>query len=476
MSCSAVEGPKGGRCETRLVEVEKRKKEGPKWEAFRSRIFSFARTSNQGISSILGVRSPTGTPLARSPSGTSPSSRSRTSRSPASRSTTSRSPVSRSPASRSPSTRSLASRSPARSPTVRTPVQSPVTPIHRSPSIGSPPTYINISVHKRRGSRDSRESLSGPETTPTSIKPQTRRESPTLETPSGPKGRRGRLRTFSLSLDGSETGSPNSSLDSPSTPSASGGRKAQIKIRGNSSGQTPSGSATGRGAPEQQIMEMSQFDDERYMEAAASRPRKWSYHGTASPTTPVDIPKRHSFSTGSEQPHGIEGTMSGIVVSNSDLLSLLQPSQLLALPGLADLKQFRTVMPRAPPSCPKPRGRSQSIAVCAQSAPLLPLKADGAPIIRTTDCDHEASVLARTSTLEDQAEESDADGSLDIDDQRIDKLIWDSSGSTVDVGLLGSVIESYLKTSTEDDNNETSARRDSAGDGLAPPTSRLQVK
>ena len=164
--------------------------------------------------------------------------------------------------------------------------------------------------------------------------------------------------------------------------------------------------------------------------------------------------------------------MSGIVVSNTDLLSLLQPSQLLAFPGLADLKQFRTVMPRAPPTYPKSRGRSQSIAVCAQSAPLLPLKAHGAPLIRTTDCDHEASLLARTSTLEDQAEESEAD---DIEDKKADKLIWDSSGSTVDVGLLGSVIESYLKTSTEDESEENPSRRDSS-EGLAPPVSRLQVK
>ncbi|KAF2369221.1 hypothetical protein FHG87_000022 [Trinorchestia longiramus] len=476
MSCSAVEGPRGGRCETRLVEIERRKKEGPTWEAFRSRIFSFARSSTQGLvglrSPVLrSSRSPATTPTSRSPSMRSPASTS-----PASRSPANRSPSSRSPASRSPSTRSPASRSPARSPsrasTSKTPVQSPVTPLHRSPSSCSPPTNINFQNPKRRGSRGSRESLSGPDT-PTSVKTIPRKDSPTLETPSGVKAKRGRLRTFSLSLEGSEPGSINSSLDSPSTPSCSSGRKAQLKIRSNS--QTGPQMESGRRMSiEQNSFELSQIDDEINMEVAAQRPRKWSYHGTASPSTPVDMPKRHSFSTGSEQPHGNSGTMSGIVVSNSDLLSLMQPSQLLALPGLADLKQFRTVMPRAPPANPKPRGRSQSIAVCALSAPLLPLQSvGGPPIIRTTDCDHEASVLARSATLEDQDEESEQEGTPDATDKTAEKLVWDSSGSTVDVGLLGSVIESYLKISTEDESQAT--KKESSG-GLTPACSRLQVK
>lgn len=477
MSCSAVEGPRGGRCETRLVEVERRKREGPTWEAFRSRIFTFARTRAQEFtgarSPIFGSsRSPVTTPTSRSPSMRSPASTS-----PASRSPANRSPASRSPASRSPSSRSPASRSPARSPSrtssVRTPVQSPVTPLFRSPSSSSPPSNISFQMPKRRGSRGSRESLSGPET-PSSTKTVSRRDSPTIETPSGVKGKRGRLRTFSLSLEGSEPGSVcSSSLESPCTPSSATGRKVQLKIRSNS--QAGAQVEVGRRASgENQMFDLSQMDDEMNMEAAANRPRKWSYHGTASPSTPVDIPKRHSFSTGSEQPHCNSGTLSGIVVSNSDLLSLMQPSQLLALPGLADLKQFRTVMPRAPPTCPKPRGRSQSIAVCAQSAPLLPLKIDsGAPIIRTTDCDHEASFLARTATLEDHAEEeSEHEGSLDIEDKTADKLIWDSSGSTVDVGLLGSVIESYLKTSTDDDDANNSKK---CGSGTLAPN-RQQVK
>ena len=122
---------------------------------------------------------------------------------------------------------------------------------------------------------------------------------------------------------------------------------------------------------------------------------------------------------------------------------------------MADLKQFRTVTPKAPkPTVPnKSRGRSQSIAVCAQNGPLLPFKSklDGAPIIKTTDCDHEASLMARTSSLGTQAEECEPEQSEETDDAKVDKLLWDSCGSTVDVGLLGSVIETYLKTSAEDD-------------------------
>ncbi|XP_018027324.1 uncharacterized protein DKFZp434B061-like [Hyalella azteca] len=480
MSCSAVEGPRGGRCETRLVEVERRKREGPTWEAFRSRIFSFARSRTQALAGfgtpVLGARSPATTPTSRSPSMRSPASTSPANRSPANRSPANRSPANRSPASRSPSSRSPASRSPARSPSrsslVRTPAQSPVTPMHRSPSSGSPPTHINFQQQKRRGSRGSRESLSGPDT-PTTAMTITRKDSPTVETPVGVKAKRGRLRTFSLSLEGSEPGSINSSLDSPSTPSGSSGRRAQLKIRSNSQA-GPQIESSRRMSGDLSILELSQMDDEANMEAAANRPRKWSYHGTASPSTPVDMPKRHSFSTGSEQPHGNSGTMSGIVVSNSDLLSLMQPSQLLALPGLADLKQFRTVMPRAPPTVPKPRGRSQSIAVCALSAPLLPLQSEsGSIIIRTTDCDHEASVLARTATLEDYPEENEQDGAQDMDEDFKDKLVWDSAGSTVDVGLLGSVIESYLKISSEDDNQD-SKKEDGAN--LTPSCGRLQVK
>ena len=455
MSCSAVEGPKGSRCETKLVEVEKRKREGPTWEAFRSRIFSFAQarsrefTNNRAL--ILGQRSPVSTPTSRSPSVRSPASGS-----PASRSPSCRSPASRSPASRSPQSHSPA-RSPTRASAVRTPIQSPVTPLQRSPSGGFPPiSNINFQAQKRRGSKGSKESLSGSDT-PTGVKPICRRDSPTIETPTGPKGRRGRLRTFSLSFEGSEPGSMNSSLDSPSTPGTSAGRKVQLKMKANDN--IPGR----RGSPDQHLMELSQIDDEKNMEAAAQRPRKWSYHGTASPSTPVDIPKRHSFSTGTEQPHGNSGTMSGIVVSNSDLLSLLQPSQLLALPGLSDLKQFRTVMQKPPPACPKPRGRSQSIAVCAQSAPLMQPNAggvDGAPIIRTTDCDHEASVLARTATLEEQPEEVE-EVVIELEEKSSqDKLVWDSkAGSTVDVGILGSVIETYLKTSTEEDSECSTSKK-----------------
>ena len=85
---------------------------------------------------------------------------------------------------------------------------------------------------------------------------------------------------------------------------------------------------------------------------------------------------------------------------------------------------------------------------------------DGAPIIRTTDCDHEASVLARTATLEEQPEEVE-EVVIELEEKSSqDKLVWDSkAGSTVDVGILGSVIETYLKTSTEEDSECSTSKK-----------------
>lgn len=227
-------------------------------------------------------------------------------------------------------------------------------------------------------------------------------------------------------------------------------------------------------------------DDLRFAEAAL-RPRKWSYHGTASPSTPVEAPKRHSFSTASDH-------KSGIVVSNNDLAKLLGQNKLL-LPSLP----LRDMAPLPISSNTKARGRSQSIAVCAQSNKLLAGKgASNEPIapvtIRTIDCDHLASIKAYDS-IESQKEEEEEDP---------DKVQWDSSGSTVDVNLLGSMIEKYLKTTAQEENDNegeeeeygaedtkesgdneevtikkgrgTTLKPERHSEGLAPPAKGLQVK
>lgn len=241
-------------------------------------------------------------------------------------------------------------------------------------------------------------------------------------------------KAFSLSLEGQEGLENGADLGSPvGGTGVQGGRKVQLKIRS---------------SPVEQVMEMTQMEEEESAAAASRRARKWSYHGTASPSSPVEAPKRHSFSTVSDR--------AGIVVTNNDLVSLLGPTHRLTPPGVPVPED----VPPAPPSLPNPRarGRSQSIAVCWDNQPNLAsgIKADGdgpqAPItIRRTDCDYIAAPLLSQSALEAPEEEEEADEDDKDSTELKRKLLWDSSGSTIDASLLGSVIEQYLKTNKDDE-------------------------
>lgn len=191
------------------------------------------------------------------------------------------------------------------------------------------------------------------------------------------------------------------------------------------------------------------MEEEESAAAAARRTRKWSYHGTASPSSPVEAPKRHSFSTMSDR--------AGIVVTNNDLVSLLGATHRLTPPGVPVPEDVPPVPPIQPN--PRARGRSQSIAVCwdNQQNQANGVKGEGdgpqAPVtIRRTDCDYIAApLLSQTSALEAPEEEEEADEDDKDSDDLKKKLLWDSSGSTIDASLLGSVIEQYLKTTKDDE-------------------------
>lgn len=242
-------------------------------------------------------------------------------------------------------------------------------------------------------------------------------------------------KAFSLNLegeDGDEVEDPESPVGAAVTP---GGRKVKLKLRS---------------SPVEQVMEMTQLEEEESAVAAARRTRKWSYQGTGSPASPVEAPKRHSFSTVSDR--------AGIVVSNNDLVSLLKPTHRLTPPGLPVPEDAPPVPPVAPN--PRARGRSQSIAACwdNQQNATNGNKPEGdgpqVPItIRRTDCDYvSAPLLAQTSSgLEAPEEEDEGDENEKDGDDQESKLLWDSSGSTIDAGLLGSVIEQFLKTTKEED-------------------------
>nr|XP_045619751.1 serine/arginine repetitive matrix protein 2-like [Procambarus clarkii] len=396
----------------------------PTWSALRAKILSFTRGRSKS-------------PTLKSPGSRSPTCRSPTTRSPASRSPTNRSPTARSPiACKSPVSKSPTTRSPsARSPTCQSPNRSPT---NKSPPLKSPTQRWapSLALSKRgsfsRGSsRESRGSRESPTGVADFMEGQPARRN------SGSKVKRCLKKAFSLSLgeDGEDTGE----LESPGgTP---GGRKVKLKIRS---------------SPVDQVIEMTQWDEEeeeKNVVAAARRPRKSSYHGSTTPTSPVEAPKRHSFSTGSDR--------AGIVVTNNDLVSLLGPSHRLTPPGLP----LPEDVPPAPPSLPNPRarGRSQSIAVCwdnqQNSTDGDKPESDGPQVpitIRRTDCDYIALPLLTQNTSLEAPEEEDEEEDKDGDDQE-KKLLWDSSGSTIDAGLLGSVIEQYLKTSKEDEVGEVAS-------------------
>ncbi|XP_071542486.1 uncharacterized protein [Panulirus ornatus] len=394
----------------------------PSWANLRAKILSFTRgRSKSPTLKSPGSRSPT----CRSPTGRSPASRSPANRSPTVRSPTasSKSPASKSPTSRSPSVRSPTSQSPNRSPTNKSP------PL-RSPTQRWPPTqgFNKRGSFSRGSSRESRGSWESPTGVLEFTDPQQARRN------SGSKVKRCLKKAFSLSLEGQE-GEDVEDLGSPvGVTVAPGGRKVKLKLRS---------------SPVEQVMEMTQLEEEESAVAAARRARKWSYHGTASPVSPVEAPKRHSFSTVSDR--------AGIVVSNNDLVSLLKPTHRLTPPGLPVPEDA----PPVPPTLPNPRarGRSQSIAVCwdNQQNQTNSAKPDGdgpqVPItIRRTDCDYIAApLLAQNNPGLEAPEEEDEDENDKDGDEPESKLLWDSSGSTIDAGLLGSVIEQYLKTTKEED-------------------------
>ena len=463
-SCSAVEQQntrilmRDSPAET-MIAMENEQREAPTWAAFRSKMLNFTRK----ISGNPGYMSPGH----MSPGSWSPGTQSPSIRSPTNRSPTNRSPASRSPGSKSP-TRwmpSLNLRSPTgsgSSPSIRspasgisTPIRSPTQPYQRNSPISqrnsptqhqkSSPTQTSQrgSVMSRRGSyvKSSRESFStsGEGENPPGLNSKS----------SGNKKKLNKVLKRGLSLEGPEDW--NNSNENNTTPSGSGspgtpvgGRKVKLKLRG---------------SPVEQLLEMTHIDDALSMALASRRPRQGSYHGTTTtPMTAVEQPKRHSFSTSS-------GT-TGIVVSNTDLEFLIRGQNRLTLPGIP--------LPgsQAPPtqSNPKVRGRSQSIAACAHSVapdtstiPGIPGMGPMPITIRRTDCDY----IAANKTLEDQEEEEEETNEEELlkAEEAKKKLIWDSSGSTVDVGLLGSAIEKYLKTSNQDDENE-----------LSVPGTRLQVK
>ncbi|XP_064095490.1 serine/arginine repetitive matrix protein 2-like [Macrobrachium nipponense] len=391
-------------------------KEAPSWANFRQRILSFTRgRSKSPTSRSPGSKSPCRSPTRRSPASRSPASRSPTSRSPASRSPASKSPTSRSPSSRSPTCQSP-NRSPtSKSPPLRSPTKhwSPVAPLALTKR-GS------FSRGSSRESRGSRESPTGGAAAEFAEVSQVRRNS-------GSKVKRCLKKAFSLNLEGGEVedtgelGSPIAAAGAVGT----GGRKVKLKIRS---------------SPVEQVLEMTQLEDEESQAAALNRARKWSYHGTATPASPVEAPKRHSFSTGTGR--------SGIVVTNNDLASLLGPTHRLTPPGVP-LPEDVVPMPPPLPN-PRARGRSQSIAYCwdVQQNPAAGAKPEsGVPItIRRTDCDH---IAASSLDYTEEEEEAGEDSEKEVDEEG--KLLWDSSGSTIDASLLGSVIESFLKTSKEDE-------------------------
>ncbi|XP_042231381.1 cyclin-dependent kinase 12-like [Homarus americanus] len=401
----------------------------PSWTNLRAKILSFTRgRSKSPTLKSPGSRSPT----CRSPTARSPALRSPANKSPASRSpTTCRSPGSKSPTARSPCSRSPTIQSPNRSPTNKSP------PLRSPTQRWAPPPSLNKRGSFSRGSsRESRGSLVSPTGVVEFIEGQPIRRN------SGSKVKRCLKKAFSLNLgEGVEDGGE---LESPvgGVVGVPGGRKVKLKIRS---------------SPVEQVMEMTQWEeDEENAVAAARRTRKWSYHGTATPSSPVEAPKRHSFSTVSDR--------AGIVVTNNDLVSLLGTTHRLTPPG----RPLPEDVPPEPPSLPNPRarGRSQSIAVCwdNQQNPTSGAKPDGdgpkVPItIRRTDCDYVALPLLsqncsalETPEEEDEVEENEKDG-----EDKEGKLPWDSSGSTIDAGLLGSVIEQYLKTPKDDDVGEVAS-------------------
>nr|XP_027232957.1 cyclin-dependent kinase 12-like [Penaeus vannamei] len=421
--------------------------EAPSWANFRARILSFTRGRS------------------KSPTLKSPGSKSPTCRSP-----TGRSPMSRSPASRSPSSRSPTSnRSPARSPSSRSPTcQSPVnrSPTSKSPPLRSPtqrwaPTPLalkrgSFSRGSSRESRGSRESPTG------ALEPI---DTPPSRRNSASKVKRCLKKAFSLNLegaevdDGGEIGSPVAGAAALAGEGQGGGRS-----RGRRGGRGRMVKLKIRSSPVEQVLEMTQLEDDERTAAAARRARKWSYHGTATPASPVEAPKRHSFSTGTDR--------SGIVVTNNDLVSLLGPTHRLTPPGLPVPEALPAGLPIMPN--PRARGRSQSIAVCWDAKQNASSGGDGdadgpqVPItIRRTDCDYVAAPLVgQAGTLEAPEEEDEAGEEADKGEVDESKLQWDSSGSTIDAGLLGSAIEKYLKTSRDVD----------SGGSVASALTGLQVK
>ncbi|KAK4297897.1 hypothetical protein Pmani_029713 [Petrolisthes manimaculis] len=357
----------------------------PSWANLRAKILSFTRNRS---------KSPNG----RSPGSRSPTARSPAALSPRSRSPTiCRSPIARSPTSRSPILRSPTGPSPSRSPTNKSP------PL-RSPTQRYPPplAFNKRGSYSRGSSRESWGSRDSPNSSQESAEPQGAIRN------SGSKVKRCLKKAFSLNLEAGE-GLEGTELESPGA-GATGGRKVKLKIRS---------------SPVEQVMELTQLEEEAGAAEAARRTRKWSYHGIASPTSPVETPKRHSFSTGS-------GDRAGIVVTNNDLASLLTAPNHLTPPGSAGLPEPEPLEP-APP--PRARGRSQSIAVCSDA---VQSEADGpqAPItIRRTDCDHVSVPMA---PLESTVEEEEEPG-------------WESSGANIDPSLLGSVIEQFLKTTRDEE-------------------------
>lgn len=426
--------------------------DAPSWANFRARILSFTRGRS------------------KSPTLKSPGSKSPTCRSP-----TGRSPMSRSPASRSPSSRSPTSgRSPNRSPSSRSPTcQSPVnrSPTSKSPPLRSPtqrwaPTPLalkrgSFSRGSSRESRGSRESPTG------ALEPI---DTPPSRRNSASKVKRCLKKAFSLNLEGAEV-DDSGEMASPVAGAAAlagGGGAGGAGVPGGPGG---GGGAGGRmvklkirSSPVEQVLEMTQLEDDERTAAAARRARKWSYHGTATPASPVEAPKRHSFSTGTDR--------SGIVVTNNDLVSLLGPTHRLTPPGLPVPEALPAGLPIMPN--PRARGRSQSIAVCWDAEQNASSGGDGAadvpqvPItIRRTDCDYVAAPLVgNAGALEAPEEEDEAGEEHDKGEVDEGKLQWDSSGSTIDAGLLGSAIEKYLKTSRDVD----------SGGSVASALAGLQVK
>ncbi|KAL7638903.1 UNVERIFIED_CONTAM: hypothetical protein RMT77_010437 [Armadillidium vulgare] len=456
-----------------LSSAEGQEAEAPIWGAFRQKIFSFVRSRSRSPTN----RSPgSKSPGSKSPTGfKSPFSVTPTNRSPSSKSPSSRSPANKSPTRRSPSVRSPTSISPKSSPSGTPPLKSPppsgmacssiaqasAASAAAAAAVAAAATAAATAAARRNSfSKSSRESRSSSGEAEYLFVTSQRRSS-VVAGHSMKKGLGLSLKKESNDSFDSGTGTPGTG--SPGTP-LGGRRKSKLK-----------------GSPSD-FLDFQKMDDDLRFAEALLRPRKWSYHGTASPSAPVETPKRHSFSTASDH-------KSGIVVSNNDLAKLLGQNRLL-LPGLPFDMAPLPVLPN-----PKARGRSQSIAVCAQSIkPLSDKSSKNEPIapitIRTTDCDHMASLQAHDSMDSQRDEEEDDDP---------EKLLWDSSGSTVNVNLLGSVIEKYLKTregdedidkdgrtTDEDDENENirkeiieddeSIQHEGHPGGLAPPFKRLQVK